>query len=454
MAADLSAQDELELTIVGTLLVAPNLIGETLTQADVSDFTLLGARAIFSAIGKLFLAGSPTDQLSILLEAGEDCRGVLDLILDRHLWTSDAGMPHYLDRLRQASRLRQVNALGASLAGAQTLEAAEALTSQLNGAFAARRDARVVSLGDAAAEFTAAMGSRPKYLSWGISRLDEELFVEPGDFVVLGGYASSGKTLLSLQMALGLAETYRVGFFSLETSTRKLYDRLVANKAGVSLKHIKRRDLQTEEYNAIASAVMTMNKLPVDLIQAGGMSVSDIQALTLQKRYEVIFVDYLQLIAAPGRERYEIVTANSIGLHTLAQRHGVTVIALAQLSRPERKRDRAGRPVPPDMSSFRESGQIEQDADVAMLLYPVNPDDNYSNRILKVSKNKEGEKLALELTMNGATQTLTPVDPGRDVQRKLAESGRQARQKYRQEAMDSFRELEKDEEVPFDGSEF
>ena len=238
-----------------------------------------------------------------------------------------------------------------------------------------------------------------------LSGIDElaaniELFVEPGDFVVIGGYASSGKTMLSLQMALVLAERYRVGYFSLETSPGKLFARLIAHRAGVGLKQIKHRDLAPGEVDRLTRAATELDKLPLELVQAGGMSVSDIQAVALAKRYEVIFVDYLQLADAPGSSRYEKVTAISIALHTLAQTHGITVIALAQLTRPEKSK---GKPPPPSMQSFRESGQIEQDADVAMLLYPEDPDDNNSRRILKVSKNKEGEKLKLELEFDDAT---------------------------------------------------
>ena len=132
----------------------------------------------------------------------------------------------------------------------------------------------------------------------------------------------------------------------------------------------------------------------------------------------------------------------------------MTVVALAQLSRPEKTKTKDGKPVPPSMSSFRESGQIEQDADVAMLLYPAEPNNNRSNRILKVSKNKEGEKLSLELAFDGATQTLTPIDPEKKAMQKIAGEGRKLKQQKHagQETIAGFTET--DEEVPWDGSEF
>ena len=120
----------------------------------------------------------------------------------------------------------------------------------------------------------------------------------------------------------------------------------------------------------------------------------------------MLFVDYLQLLRGGGKGRYEDVTELSLGLQTLAQQHKVLVVALAQLARPE-KRD--GKPVPPSMSSLRESGQIEQDADVVALMYPEDPENNRSRRVFKVSKNKEGEKLTLKFAFDGATQRMEVV---------------------------------------------
>ena len=156
------------------------------------------------------------------------------------------------------------------------------------------------------------------------------------------------------------------------------------------------------------------------------MTVRDIQAVALNKRYQVILVDYLQLVTDNGKGRYEQVTNISQGLHTLAQANGITVIALAQLRRPEKEN---GKPKPPTMADFRESGQIEQDADIAMLLWPSDPNDNRSRRVLKIGKNKEGERLKLELDFDGATQTMkvaepTPGEQYRELHRKIRQAGK------------------------------
>ena len=452
MAEQMSVQMELEFRVLGSLLSRPDWIGEEVTVLGPEDFPETDCGDIFAAMRSLFLDGKPVTPMAVVLEAGDASRDVVKAIRSQPLAAAERGeFASLADKLQARNRLRRVTELAGALAISQNREPEYIghMVDEINAAMSRRRESRAVSMGQAAVDFIGSLDETPAFLPWGIRRLDESLEVEAGDFVVIGGYASSGKTLLSLQMALGLAEAWRVGYFSLETSTRKLFDRLVSHKAGVSLKKIKRRQLAAAEYDALTKAVTTMDKLPLELVQAGGMSVTDIQAITLQKRYQVIFVDYLQLADAPGRDRYEKGTAISIGLHTLAQAHGVTVIALAQLSRPERTKTREGKMIPPSMSSFRESGQIEQDADVAMLLYPTDPDNNASNRVLKVSKNKDGEKLSMELTFDGATQTLTPVSGDKAVAQKLANDGRKAREHNRQQALAGFQELDDDEEYQF-----
>ena len=452
--ADLILQDELELTMVGTLLLDGRLIGETLSILTPADFTGLGARTLYGALGKLFLSGKPTDQLSVLLEAGEDCQSVVDLILDRHLWTTGEGLAHYREQLRQASRLRQIHELGRQLSETASLSGAEGLLARLNGAMAARQDTRVMSMQDAMVDFISRLDQTPEYIKWGMPKLDEKLYTEPGDFVILGGYSSSGKTLLALQFALGMAQRYRVGFFSLETGHRKITDRTVVNHTQIAMDKLKRRTLAEQDYDLIAASASALSKLDLTLVDASGMSVTDIQAVTLQHRFQIIFVDYLQIVRAPGADLRQQVTRISIDLHTMAQTHGVTVIALAQLSRPEKTKSK---PTPPNVQSLRESSQLENDADVVMLLYPKDPDDNGSNRILKVGKNKEGEKLTMELAFHGATQTFTPVAGDKEVAKKLIHDGKRAKRQSRQTAIDGFSPAdepefvfeETEEEVPF-----
>lgn len=449
--ARVTVQEELELRVIASLVAEPDWIGEAMTELKPDDFSEEGCGELFAAACKLFEYGRPVNSLTVTLEAGDWAQGLVKALpaLAEPVHATFAAL---CASLRARSRLRKVQALGLRLSGAEDLTFAGHLMDELNGAMAGRQSARVVSIQDALVDFMDRLQDKPVYLPWGMKRLDEELVAELGDFIILGGYSSSGKTLLAIQFALLMAQSYKVGFFSLETSDRKLLDRAVAHHARVSLKAIKRRKLAQRDYDMLASSAAELGKLDLTIIDAGGMTVSDIKAITLQHRFQIIFVDYLQIIREDGVKFTDLrqqVTRISVALKTMGRENGVAVVALAQLVRPERGK---GKPTPPNVHSLRESSQLENDGDVVMLLYPEDPDDNGSRRILKVGKNKEGEKLKIELAFDGATQTMTPASGEKATMQKLADAGRKAKQEYRQAARKAgeFQEIEGEEgDIPF-----
>lgn len=180
-----------------------------------------------------------------------------------------------------------------------------------------------------------------------------------------------------------------MGYFSLETKPEKIIDRTVASVCGVDFGRIKGHALTQEDWDACAARSKAYTTRKLEVIKAGSLSVTDIQALALAGQYEIIYVDYLQLVEPEDRRRSEteIVAQISKDLHTMAQTTGITVCALSQLSRPEKsgREEKA-----PGLHSLRQSGQIEQDADGVMLLYKEEPDNPQSRRCLKIAKNKEG----------------------------------------------------------------
>lgn len=387
--------------ILSAMITSPGCVGEVMARLTAEDFDSLPTRGLFEAIGRLHFSGAPIDQVTVRREAGDDYQAAID----EALRFTATDVPYYCGLLREGVQLRRIQGCAYDLVNAATMEDAGKTVDYLNSLMTLRQEAEIVTAREAAADFIRRMGDKkkPEYLSLGMPELDKLLFIELGDFVLLGGYSSAGKTLLSLQFALALAGRYRVGYFTLETNTKKLTDRLVSHMARIPLSAIKSCGLEGETSRRAAEAVRRLGRMNLDLVSASGMSVRDIQAVTLNRRYQVIFVDYLQIVSAPGKNRYEQVTGISLGLHTLAQSHSVAVFALAQLSRPEKTN---GKLQPPTLASFRESGQLEQDADVAMLLRPADPNDNRSNRLLKIAKNKDGPRDEFELSFHGATQTL------------------------------------------------
>ena len=137
---------------------------------------------------------------------------------------------------------------------------------------------------------------KPEYLPWGIPTADRCVYAELGDMILLGGYASSGKTLLSIAMATVQAKAgYRVGYYSLETSPEKMTDRQISALSGVPLWKIKRRKFSEEEWSRFAQAEnFAAVQAPFDVIDASGLTADDIAAHAIGHGYQVIYVDYVQ----------------------------------------------------------------------------------------------------------------------------------------------------------------
>ena len=133
---------------------------------------------------------------------------------------------------------------------------------------------------------------------------------------------------------------------------------------------------------------------------AAGWTAEQIKSKAVQAQAEIIFVDYLTLMKSSGKTPYERATQISMDLHTLAQQMGITVIALAQLNR-------AGKGAP-DMTSLKESGQIEQDAYAILLIHW--PDQEDSTRELIIAKNKEGQTGKTTIAFDGRRQTFYEWD--------------------------------------------
>lgn len=243
------------------------------------------------------------------------------------------------------------------------------------------------------------LDDKPEYISTGLRVLDNNLHLVPGNFVVIGGRPSAGKTTLSLQLACEIAKSgRRVAYFSLETDPYTLYARIIANQLGVPLHTVKNKTVSINELDRLAD----IKKYPLFVRSAAGKSVGWIRTQSIRMQAKVVFIDYLQLIHQAGaKDRYSAVTEISMALHEFAQSTGTLVVALAQLNR---ETARAG--IPPTAADLRESGQIEQDADAIILLAQKvktqkRPEEHYH---FALEKNKEGNVGSLDITFQMETQ--------------------------------------------------
>ena len=197
-----------------------------------------------------------------------------------------------------------------------------------------------------------------------------------------------GKTALATNIAFNIAKAYQgekqpdgsiktvnggiVGFFSLEMSAEQLATRIIAEQSGVPSYKIRRGDMREDEFYKITDAAREMQTLPFYIDQTGGISIAQLAArarrLKRQRGLDLLVVDYIQLLSGSskkGENRVQEVTEITTGLKALAKELNVPVVALSQLSRQVESRDDKR----PQLSDLRESGSIEQDADVVMFVF-------------------------------------------------------------------------------------
>jgi len=384
-------------TVLGCMLRFPECVGEMMIKISEEDFLNERCRLTFAAIKDVFRSSRLVGPIIVAEELCQNrdvqstkvWREFIAGLLEVAVSATNVG--EYADIMREQSRVEQLRQLGALLQQVTSTDAALELLTQGSEVLAAKSTVQAMSMEEGFFDFMERHDEKPEVLPWSIDALNEQLFVEAGDFVGIGGYPSAGKTAFALGEAWHMAENRRVGFFSLETSAGKLYDRLVANVVGLDFRKIKKSELEESDYEIMRMRFNLLKSRPLDLIPFAGRSLDELRAFTLSKRYDVIFIDYMQLLPAPGKSRYEVVTNISLYLHQMAQRDGVTIIGLSQLSRPEKKGGKQEQASTPTMASFRESGQIEQDIDVGMLLYEVpNGHKPPFPRCMHIAKNKEG----------------------------------------------------------------
>jgi replicative DNA helicase len=452
-ADGLSAQK----AVIGSMLIDDRCVGAVLAKLAPEDFSDGPCRNTFRAIKAQFLAGLPVDPVLIQEKVGGGeswAKWAAEMMVDT---PTAANVEHYADIVRQRAALWRLREQADKLLAATTLDEARQIVRGMSGLISDTGRMPRMTAAELAQDFIRRVTSpeKPEYLPWGIPSADKTVYAERGDLCLLGGYPSAGKTLLSVQMALAQAKRYKVVYYTLETKPEKMADRIFAYLAKLSLTAIKNRDLtQTQISKAAEAANLFVTETPIEFVRAAGSTVDDIAADAVSKGAEIIYIDYLQLIESDGRDRYSQVSAVSRGLKLFAQAHNITVVALAQLSRPE-KTGKGGeqRRMPPTMQSFKESGQIEQDADLAFLLWADDPNDNGSRRVLKLGKNKEGPKFTVHMDFDGPTQTMVEAEqqPDNSAAQHYSSLGRAVKAAHRAKQV-KFEEItEGYEDNPFTG---
>lgn len=265
--------------------------------------------------------------------------------------------------------------------------------------------AQVIQQADAIQRGDQSMG-----VPYGIPKLDD-LYpggMKPGNLIVLAARPSMGKTILMQNIAVRSGRP--AGIISLEMQHDELAQRGMAMLSGVACNQIENGQLSQTEWDAVANAGAEYSGMPIHVVDRGVSTAADISRVAhgLKQRHniELLAVDYLQLLKTEGGGRYQTVTEASIELKQLAKKLGIPIILLSQLSRNcESREDK--RPI---LADLRESGQIEQDADVVMFLYRDSVYNNQSPKdqveiIIRKYRNGPANKVT-EAKFDGARMTI------------------------------------------------
>ncbi|HUH48724.1 MAG TPA: replicative DNA helicase [Mycoplana sp.] len=226
-------------------------------------------------------------------------------------------------------------------------------------------------------------------ISTGIQSLDARMGgLQRSDLIVLAGRPGMGKTSLATNIAYNIAASYEpeiqadgsykaknggvVGFYSLEMSSEQLATRIISEQTEVSSSKIRRGDISEHDFEKLVACSQMMQKVPLYIDQTGGISIAQLSArarrLKRQRGLDCLVVDYIQLMTGSGKSsdnRVQEITQITTGLKALGKELNVPIIALSQLSRQVESREDKR----PQLSDLRESGSIEQDADVVLFVF-------------------------------------------------------------------------------------
>ena len=375
----ITAQDWLQAqhSVLGAALIDEKAAVRILTETEERDYTG-SCKTVFHAMRSLFLQGKPLDPVTVGACLGADYRDFLVQLMN--ICPTTANVDHYIQLCREQARILSVQDIANQLAQAETVDQVRQLLEQANGCMMSKQNRRPVTMADALASFMERHTREATYLSWPIREFNDHLYSEPGDFIIFGAEPSVGKTAFALQCAWHWAQDIKVGFFSFETSAAKLFDRKMASIAGLHMQAIKNNNLRQEDWDRICSTTQEITSRKLELIPASGMNAADIRAKILENGYQLVVIDYLQLMRSTKRFENRNLEVGSIcrELKCLASELGVPILCLSQLNRTS---DESTRPSP---SELRDSGSIEQDANKVILMWSI--EKNLNERGLVESK--------------------------------------------------------------------
>ena len=414
----LPANLDAERFVLGSILLDDSLFIQAAGALDADDFSLESHRRIFGRMGELHARSERIDRVTVaneLMRLGqlESCGGLSYLV------SLDDGLPpifnldSYIRIVKDKSILRRIifasqNLIHRAMLGEelpdQILSTAEESLLRLGEA---QLQSGLVSPRQVIEEFEGGINTfldpskRVKGVSTGFYKLDEMTGgLQPAELIIIAARPSMGKTALALNIAQHVAVKLEqaVAIFSLEMSKEALLTRVLCAQARVDSQRFRVGYLDHEERRRLQEAATHLVEAPLFIDDTAGINLMDIHAklrrLQRERKLGLVIVDYLQLMSGRGRfeNRNQEISTISRGMKLLAKELGVPLIAVSQLSRAPETRQGDHRP---QLSDLRESGSIEQDADVVAFIfreevYKRDREDLHGLAELLVAKQRNG----------------------------------------------------------------
>ena len=411
---------EAELSVLGAMMLKPQAVSQAVELLHADDFYRQAHRAVFEAMEELLRNGEPVDIVTVtesLKKSGllDQVGGISFLANLTNTVPSTANLAHYAKIVKEKAVLRALIDASTEIAGA-AYEASEDIAEQLDDAerkilaiaggqtttaFIPAKEV-VFDAVDRVSELAKAKGGITG-LSTGLATLDNVTRgLQPSDLIIVAARPAMGKTAFVLNIATHVAlQGGTVAFFSLEMPREQLMHRIFCAEGQIDATRLARGELDDEEWSRLVKVADRMMKTNLYFDDTSSTTVLDIRTrarrLKAEHGLDLVAIDYLQLIQAPGRaeNRTLAVAEMTRSLKVLARELDVPIVVLSQLSRSTEGRSNKR----PMLSDLRESGSIEQDADIVMFLYR----EDYYNQDTKDANITE---LSIAKHRNGAIATV------------------------------------------------
>ena len=433
-----------EKSLLGAIMLADNVLPEILTILRPKDFYEERHQIIFDAMMNLYDQHRPVDLLTLTSELKslkklKQVGGAPYLTELSNFVPAASHAKAYADIIEKASTRRKLIKAGTEIAnkayeddanvndliGSAEKELFEVSDKIVKSDYTPMEELLADAF-DRIEELHKNKGAL-RGLKTGFRDLDNKTAgFQKGDLIIIGARPAMGKTTFAQNLAYNIASINKKGvlFFSMEMAANEIVDRMISDVSGVDNWKMRTGNLSDEEFSRIGDALGEMDEIPIYIDDTSSMTIMELRNKARRAMHDhdigIVVVDYLQLISGSDRyagNRVQEVTEISRGLKILARELEIPVVALAQLSR-----NVTGREDPrPVLSDLRESGSIEQDADLVMFLhrpdYYRQNDDNYEETHiteLLVAKHRHGAVGKIELYFHPELLRFMSLDKTRE----------------------------------------